>query len=132
MALSDFVNGYTSVPFYSQYSLSSHSVGVPQKMLCCTKSYIESTKKIFHIKVGLPTKITWSQKICFGNKLCDTKKRDSCWLDMFSVGHKRNTCWQKKVHVVSKYMFYRLEKFCVARKILWSRKKIKIDVYKCY
>ena len=45
MALSDFVNGYKSVPFYSQYSLSSHSVGVPQKMLCCTKNYIESTKK---------------------------------------------------------------------------------------
>ena len=74
MALSDFVNGYTSVPFYSQYSLSSHSVGVPQKMLCCTKNYIESTKKIFHIKVTLPTKIMWVTKNVLATNYVTLKK----------------------------------------------------------
>ena len=44
IALSDFLNGYTSVSLYSQHSLSSDSVRVAQKnvmlhkkMLCCTK-----------------------------------------------------------------------------------------------
>ena len=40
LALSDFLNDYTSVSFYSQYSVSSHSVCVAQKtMLCQQKKY---------------------------------------------------------------------------------------------
>ena len=37
-------------------------------------------------------------------KICDTQKRDLCWLNIFSIGQKMNTCLQKIVPVVYKYM----------------------------
>ena len=74
-----------------------------------TKKYVVATKKImWHLK------------------------DDSCWLNMFSFAHKRNTCLQKIVPVGYKYMLNWLKKFCVARKILWCRTKIKDAVHKCY
>ena len=48
---------------------------------------------------------------------------------MFSIAQKRNTCWQKIVPVVRKYMLHWLKKFCVARKILWCHKKVKAGVH---
>ena len=86
-----------------------------------------STKKKNSHKVMLHTKIVWVTKRCVAEtKKCYTQKRDSCWLNMFSVAQKENTCWQKKLApVVYKYMLYWLKKFCVARKILWCRTKIK-------
>ena len=47
VALSDFLNGYTSVSLYTRYSFCSYSVGVAQKtvtfaqktMLCQQKKY---------------------------------------------------------------------------------------------
>ena len=130
MALSDFVNGYTSVPFFFTIFFKLTFCRCSTKNVVLHKKLYWVNKKNISYKSYVAHQNYVGHKKCFGNKLCDTKKRDSCWLDMFTVGHKRNTCWQKKVHVVSKYMFYRLEKFCVARKILWSRKNIKIDVYK--
>ena len=54
MALSDFLNGYTTVSLYSRYSLYSHYVHVAQKnVTCCTKNYDVSTKK-------------FSQQLCLG------------------------------------------------------------------
>ena len=45
---------------------------------------------------------------------------------MFSVAQKRNTCWQKIVPAVYKYMLYWLKTFCVARKIPWCSTKTKV------
>ena len=50
---------------------------------------------------------------------------------MFSVAQKMNTYLQKMVPVVYKCMLYWLKKFCVARKILWCRTKIKDSFHKC-
>ena len=74
-----------------------------------TKKYVVATKKIM-----------WHPK------------EDSCWLNMFSVAQKRNTCLQKMVPVAYKYMLNWLKRFCVARKILWCRTKIKDGTHKCY
>ena len=62
-------------------------------------------------------------------KICGTQNRDSCWLNMFSVTQKSNTCWQKIVYFVYKYMLHWLKKFCVAQKVLWCRTKIKVDMH---
>ena len=76
MALSDFVNGFTSVSLYSRYSLSSHSVRVAQKNVAQHKELFVSTKKLFHIGyvasenyVSRKKNMLWQQK-----KLCDPKK----------------------------------------------------------
>ena len=85
-----------------------------------------STKKKNSHKVMLRTKIVESQKDVLRKQKNVTTKRDSCSLNMFSVAQKENTCWQKKLApVVYKYMLNWLKKFCVARKILWCRTKIK-------
>ena len=83
VALSDFLNGYTSVSLYSRYSFCSYSVGVAQKTVtCCTKNYVVSAKKIFHIEVTLHTKIMWVTKkyVVATKKICD-----SCWVNMLRV-----------------------------------------------
>ena len=69
MALSDFLNSYTSVSLSSRCSLCSDSVHVAQKnVTCCTKD-------------------------CCGNKKnYVTPKTDSRRLNMFSVAQKRSTC----------------------------------------
>ena len=63
-------------------------------------------------------KIMWEQK-----KIYDTQKRDSCWLIIFSIGQKMNTCWQKIVPVVYEYMLH--------WNILWCCTKIQVGVDKC-
>ena len=68
MALSDFVNGYTSVSLYSRYSLSSHSVRVAQKNIALHKELFVSTKKLFHIGCVAPENYVSRKKICCGNK----------------------------------------------------------------
>ena len=73
MELSDFFNGYTFVSLYSQSSLSSHSVRVALKNVALHK------------------------KLCYvDKKKYVAPKRDSRWLNMFSIAQKRNTSWQKK------------------------------------
>ena len=76
MALSDFVNGFTSVSLYSRYSLSSHSVRVAQKNVALHKELFVSTKKLFdkgyvspENYVSRKKNMLWQQK-----KLCDPKK----------------------------------------------------------
>ena len=75
------------------YSLSSHSVRVAQKNVVLHKKLVVSTRKIFHIKVRLPTKIMWvtTKYVVSAKKIMWHQKRDSCWLNMFSVAQKRNT-----------------------------------------
>ena len=75
------------------YSLSSHSVRVAQKNVVLHKKLVVSTRKIFHIKVRLPTKIMWvtTKYGVSAKKIMWRQKRDSCWLNMFSVAQKRNT-----------------------------------------
>ena len=80
MALSDFLNGYTSVSLYSRCYLCSHSVHVAQKNITCwtKKCYVlhkkvltlaqktvASTKKIFHLEVQCAPKLCESQKNMF-------------------------------------------------------------------
>ena len=95
-----------------------------------------STKKIFHIKLRCAPKLCESQKMCCGNKKKSfyTQKRDSCWLNMFSVAQKRNTCWTivpiVYVKLITKVLDINIccidyKKFCIAGKILWCRTKIK-------
>ena len=96
--------------------------------VCCVN------KKLFHIEVTLITKVIWVTKkyvVVWQRKLlCDTQKRDSRWLNMFSVTQKRNTCRQKIIPVVYRYMLHWLKKFCVARKISWYHTKTKIGEHK--
>ena len=51
-------------------------------------------------------------------------KEDSRWLNMFSVA-KGIHIYKEMVPAVCKYMLYWLKKFCVARKVVWCRTKIK-------
>ena len=76
MALSDFVNGYTSVSLYSRYSLSSHSVRVAQKNIALHKELFVSTKKLFHIGCVAPENYVSRKKNMLRQqkKLCDPKK----------------------------------------------------------
>ena len=82
----------------------------------------QKNKKIFHIVVKLRTKIIWTPQkyvVATNNKKFVTPKRDSCWLNLFGAQKLKTYC-QKILSVVYKYMFYWLEKFCVARKILFD------------
>ena len=73
----------------------------------------------------------WVTKHCCGNKRNYWHpKGDSCWLDIFSAAQKRNANLQEMVPVV--HVLYWLKKFCVARKILSCRAKIKNGVHKFY
>ena len=79
-----------------------------------------STKKYF-------TKLYCAPKLCESQyyaaaKKSDTKKRDSCGLNMFIVEQKRNTCWQNSW----------LKKIFVAQKLLSRGTKIKNGVHQCY
>ena len=126
-----FFNGCTSY-LYREDVLCAH-IRQHKKILCCTKSCCVN-KKIFHIEVNVAQQNYVShKKICCGDKkIMWHPKEDSCWLNMFSVAQKRNPCLQKMVPVAYKYMLNWLKKFCVARKILWCRTKIKDGVHKCY
>ena len=111
MALSDFLNGYTSVSLYSRYSLCSHSVLVAQKTVtCCTENYVVTKGNISHRSYAAHQSYASHKKICCGNK--KNKKNKMChpkgrlMLTMFIVAKKRNTSWQKIVPVVYKYMLY--------------------------
>ena len=51
MALSDFLNGYTSVSFYHD-ALYAH-IGQHKKSCVALKIVMSTTKKIFHIEVNV-------------------------------------------------------------------------------
>ena len=110
-----------ALSLYSRYSLCSHFAHFLQK------GYVKAcTEKIFHRLVKLWTKfmrvtknMLWQQK-----GLYDTQKRDSCWLNMFSVARKKNTCWQKIVPVIYKYTLYWLKRFCVTYKYFYAVEKL--------
>ena len=57
------------------FDLSKAARRCKKKMLSCTKNYVVSTKKIFHIEIKLPTKIMWVTKkmLWQQKKLYDTK-----------------------------------------------------------
>ena len=92
MALSDFLNGYTSVSLYSRYSLCSHSVLVAQKTVtCCTENYVVTKGNISHRSyaahqnyVSHKKNMLWQQKKQKKTKqrktkkICATQKGDSC------------------------------------------------------
>ena len=88
------------------------------------------SKKIFHIEVTLCQNYVSHKKYVVGTEkiISHPKVR----LNMFSVAQGRNTCWQKIVSVVYKYMLHWLKKFSVAQKIVWCRSKIKVGVHKCF
>ena len=95
MVLSDFHNGYTSVSLYSQYSLTSHSVRVAEKMLCWTKNYVVQTK------IHCPAKLCESQKICCGNKKNYVKPKKRLILTKYVY-----CCTEKKYMLTKKFMLY--------------------------
>ena len=104
-----------------------------KKILCCTKNCCVNKTIVSHRSWCCAIKLCGSQKnMLWRKKELWHLKEDSCWLNMFSVAQKRNTCLQKMVPVAYKYMLNWLKKFCVARKILWCRTKIKDGVHKCY
>ena len=129
MALSDFLR--TTHLFLFIHDILYVHIRQHKKILCCTKNYCVNRKNISH-KVNVTQQNYVShKKICCGNKKnYVTPKKGSCWLNMFSVAQKRQTFFQKLVPVA--YMLNWLKKFCVARKILWCRTKIKDGVHKCY
>ena len=69
----------------------------------------------------------WVTKICVvaTKKIMWHPKENSCWLNMFSVAQKTNTCLQKMVPVAYRYMLNWLKNFCVPGKIFWYPTKIK-------
>ena len=102
-----------------------------RKKSCVAQKTVMSTKKC-SVNV-MKQSYESHKKICCGNKkITWHPTEDSCWLNMFSVAQTRNTCLQKMVPAAYKYMFNWLKEFCVARKIIWCRTKIKDDVHKCY
>ena len=131
MVLSDFLNGCTSVSLYSRCSFYAH-IRKHKKILCCTKNYVSNKKSMWNIyvKLTLRNKIMWITKkyVVATKKNMWHPKEDSCWLNMFNVAQKTNTCLQKMVLVAHKYMLNWLKKFCVGRKIFWCRTKIKDGV----
>ena len=67
MALSDFLNGYTSVSFYHD-ALYAH-IGQHKKSCVALKIVMSTTKKIFHIEVNVAQQNYVShKKICCGDK----------------------------------------------------------------
>ena len=71
VALSDFLNGYTSVFLYSRYSFCSYSVGVAQKTVTfAQKTMLCQQKKYFTQKLPCTPKLCESQK----NMLWQQKK----------------------------------------------------------
>ena len=69
MALSDFLNDYTSVSLYSRYSLCSHSVRVAQKpVTCCTENYVVTKSNISHRSYVAHQNYVSHKKICCGNE----------------------------------------------------------------
>ena len=105
MALSDFLNGYTSVSLYSRYSLSSHSVRVAHKK-CCVAQITLCQQKMFYIEVMLPAKIMWIIKkyaVATKNIMWHQKEEAHVDFNMFSVAQKRNTCWQKFMLYINIY-----------------------------
>ena len=77
MALSDFLNSYTSISpyslFFSLFFLCSHYVHVVQKTLRVgQKTVVLTKKKNFYIEVTLRAKIMCHKEIC-----SDTQQRNS-------------------------------------------------------
>ena len=67
MALSDFLNGFTSVSLYSRCSLCSYQAA--QKNLVLHKKLLCQQKKLFHIEINVVQQNYMShKKICCGNK----------------------------------------------------------------
>ena len=134
MALSDFPNGYISVSLYSRWSVLYVDILYMLHKKCYIYTSCANKKNISNRSYVVQQNYVSYKKVCCGNEknnFCDTQNRDSCWLYMFSVSQKRNTFFQKIVAAVYKYMLYWLKKFCVARKILWCRTKIKVGVLNC-
>ena len=118
MAILDFLNGCTCFSLYKMLTLGSTKNLVFHKKLLCQQ------KKIFPIEINVAQQNYVSRKeICCGHKknYVTPKRRliltreDSCWLNMFSVAQKRNTCLQKMAPDAYEYMLCWLKKFCVAR-----------------
>ena len=114
------------------HSLSSHSVRIAQKNVVLYKKLVVSTRKIFHIKVRLPTKIIWvtTQYGVSTKKIMWRQKRDSCWLNMFSVAQKRNTL-KPKNFVGTKFRIF----FCPninPSKILSCPKLFPAEIFRKY
>ena len=81
---------------HNMYMLQKKMLRVAQKKLC--QNFV-SHKKICCSKI----------------KICATQKRDSCWLNMFSITKKEHML--TKNSSCCKYVVL-IKKFCVARKIL--------------
>ena len=106
MALLDFPNGYTCFSLFTMFFMLS--LGSTKKY-CVAQKNVVSTKKMFDIEVNVAQQSCETQK----NMLC---MKEPCWLNMFSVTQKRNTCFKKMVPFACKYTLNSLKKFCVARK----------------
>ena len=74
MALSDFLNGYTSVSFYHD-ALYAH-IGQHKKSCVALKIVMSTTKKIFHIEVNVTQQNYVRQKNVVVTKqiICTQKK----------------------------------------------------------
>ena len=74
MALSDFLNGYTSVSFYHD-ALYAH-IGQHKKSCVALKIVMSTTKKIFHIEVNVAQQNYVRQKNAVVTKqiICTQKK----------------------------------------------------------
>ena len=74
MALSDFLNGYTSVSFYHD-ALYAH-IGQHKKSCVALKIVMSTTKKIFHIEVNVAQQNYVRQKNVVVTKqiICTHKK----------------------------------------------------------
>ena len=95
MVFSDFLNRYSLFLFihdvFYAHILLSIFFRVAQKTMLCQQ-------KITLKEVMLRSKIMWvTLKYFIATKKFDTRKRDSCWLNMFSVEQKRSTCWKKQL-----------------------------------
>ena len=116
----------THLFFFIHDVLYAH-IRLHKEILCCTKNCCVNKKNISHRSWCCANKIMWVTKnMLWRQKIMWHPKEDSCWLNMFSVAQKRNTCLQKMVPVAYKYMLNWLKKFCVARKILWFVQKLKM------
>ena len=108
---------------------------------CCSKNQkplrvalktvvLTKTIYMFHVEVTLCRKIMWiTNKYLAATKTIMWQPKEGLMLT------KCGCCCKEKGFLLTKsssYMLYWLKKFCVKRKKLWCRTRIKVGVHKCY
>ena len=130
-ALSDFLNLYHFIHDILYVHVLCVLLKKPKTVTCCTKNCCVNKNYIYVSRRGDVAHKNYvsHKKYLVATKTIMWQPKEGLMLT------KCGCCCKEKGFLLTKsssYMLYWLKKFCVKRKKLWCRTRIKVGVHKCY